>query len=208
MPLNIYKMKSAKFANLLVFGLVLTVAFTGCRKHVGMLTPMNGPKSPLVGEADNAGKINANNTADATSSTVNPDTTSGIPANAAGSHQGWNEDANALKSDAVYFDYDSATLKASEQSKVSAVVDYLKSNASAAVRVEGNCDERGTEEYNRALGDRRANALREALAKSGIEPSRVDTLSNGEDKPADPGHNEAAWHKNRRDDFIVLTPPK
>jgi peptidoglycan-associated lipoprotein len=88
------------------------------------------------------------------------------------------------------------------------VADFLKQNPQAAVRVEGNCDERGTEEYNRSLGERRALAAREELVRQGITPDRVDTLSYGEDKPLDSGHNESAWKQNRRDDFILLTPPK
>ena len=76
------------------------------------------------------------------------------------------------------------------------------------MRVEGNCDERGTAEYNRALGDRRAQVVREELNTLGIDPTRVDTISYGFDKPSVQGHDEAAWSKNRRDEFILLTPPK
>ena len=125
-----------------------------------------------------------------------------------GSHQGWHEDAQALKSETVLFDFDSSVIKSSEKPKVAAVADYLKSNSAAAVRVEGNCDERGTEEYNRSLGERRALAVREELARLGIDATRVDTISYGKDKPAVQGHDESAWRQNRRDDFIVLTPPK
>jgi peptidoglycan-associated lipoprotein len=125
-----------------------------------------------------------------------------------GSHQGWPEDALALKSETVLFDFDSSVVKASEKLKVAAVAEYLKANAANAVRVEGNCDERGTEEYNRSLGERRALAVREELVRLGIDPTRVDTISYGKDKPADPGHDESAWKQNRRDDFIVLSPPK
>ena len=103
---------------------------------------------------------------------------------------------------------DKSAIKPAEQSKLDAVANYLKNNRTKAVRIEGNCDERGTEEYNRSLGERRALAAREYLIQSGIDPQRVDTLTNGEDKPAVVGHNEGAWSKNRRDDFIVLTPPK
>ncbi len=127
--------------------------------------------------------------------------------NPADKHFGWKEDAQALKSDNVFFDFDSSVVKASEKPKVSTVADYLKANSAAAVRVEGNCDERGTEEYNRSLGERRALAVREMLIGLGIDMTRVDTTSYGKDKPADPGHDESAWKQNRRDDFIVLTPP-
>jgi peptidoglycan-associated lipoprotein len=128
--------------------------------------------------------------------------------NPAGNRDGWTEDPIPLKSETVYFDFDSSVLKTSEKPKASAVADYLKANSAKAVKVEGNCDERGTEEYNRSLGERRALAVREELIRLGIDPTRVDTISYGKDRPADPGHDESAWKKNRRDDFIVLSPPK
>ena len=75
-----------------------------------------------------------------------------------------------------------------------------------ALRVEGNCDERGTEKYNLSLGERRALAVREYLANLGVDSRQVVTVTYGDAKPAVEGHNEAAWSKNRRDDFILLTP--
>jgi peptidoglycan-associated lipoprotein len=106
--------------------------------------------------------------------------------------------------DTVYFDFDRSTVKPSELPKLQRVAAYLKSNSGVTLRVEGNCDERGTEEYNRSLGERRALAVRELLIAEGVDPTRVTTLSYGEDKPADTGHDEAAWAKNRRGDFVVL----
>ena len=82
----------------------------------------------------------------------------------------------------------------------------LSANANDKLLIEGNCDERGTEEYNRALGERRALAAREALAKRGVSPERIRTISYGKDKPTDPGHDDAAWSKNRRADFVLLHP--
>jgi peptidoglycan-associated lipoprotein len=82
----------------------------------------------------------------------------------------------------------------------------LNSNPSDKLLIEGNCDERGTEEYNRALGERRALSARQALAGMGVDPSRVRTISYGKDKPVNPGHDEAAWAQNRRDDFVLLLP--
>jgi len=131
----------------------------------------------------------------------------GIPPNT-GDRTDWIANPDALKAQTVYFDLDKSAIKTNEQAKLEEVANYLKSNARAAVRVEGNCDERGTEEYNRSLGERRALAAREYLANLGIDPSRVDTITNGEDKPASPGHSEEAWSKNRRDDFVILTPPR
>ena len=86
------------------------------------------------------------------------------------------------------------------------VAQQLQSNPADKLFIEGNCDERGTEEYNRSLGERRALAAREALAGLGIDPMKIRTISYGKDKPADPGHDEAAWAKNRRDDFVLLIP--
>jgi peptidoglycan-associated lipoprotein len=104
---------------------------------------------------------------------------------------------------AVLFDYDSARIRPSEQSKLEAVAAYMKANPGKLV-VEGHCDERGTAEYNRALGERRAIAARDELVKLGVDTSRISTISYGKDRPADPGHDEAAWAKNRRCEFVVV----
>jgi peptidoglycan-associated lipoprotein len=72
--------------------------------------------------------------------------------------------------------------------------------------VQGNCDERGTEKYNLALGERRALAVREYLANLGMNPDQIKTVTFGKSKPADPGHNEEAWKKNRRGDLVLVTP--
>jgi peptidoglycan-associated lipoprotein len=123
-------------------------------------------------------------------------------------HIGWQEDAKMFEADTVYFDFDSAAIKASEKAKIETVAAYLKGNSSQAMKIEGHCDQRGTEEYNRALGERRALAVREALVRAGVAPDRIETISYGEDRPADPGNTEAAWKKNRRGVFVLLSPPK
>ena len=84
----------------------------------------------------------------------------------------------------------------------------MKANAQDALEIDGHCDERGTEEYNRSLGERRALALREELLRLGIDPMRIDTVSFGKDKPVDPGHDEAAWKLNRRGEFLLEVHPK
>ena len=116
------------------------------------------------------------------------------------------KDPAALAANTIHFAFDSAAIKKSEDANISAVASALAGNANDKLLIEGNCDERGTEEYNRALGERRALAAREALAKAGVSPDRIRTISYGKDKPADPGHDESAWGKNRRDDFILLHP--
>src|SRR5205085_10123014 len=93
-------------------------------------------------------------------------------------------DRAMFKGNAVYFEYDRATLRKGEMAKLAAVAEHLKSNAGDALLIEGHCDERGTEEYNRALGERRALAAREYLVNLGVHADRIRTLSYGEDRPA------------------------
>ena len=186
---------------LLAATLIAAVAGLGCHKRPSAMTPLPGrmgektPPEPAPGELIASG-----------SQPLPGETPAGFPTGPG--HPNWNEDPNAFKSDTVHFDFDSAVVKASEKSRVAAVGSYLKANADAAVKIEGHCDERGTSEYNRALGERRALALREDLIRSGIDPTRVDTISYGNDRPVDAGHDESAWKKNRRGEFILLTPPK
>jgi peptidoglycan-associated lipoprotein len=104
----------------------------------------------------------------------------------------------------VLFDYDSARIRPSEVSKLETVAAYVKSNPGKLV-IEGHCDERGTAEYNRALGENRALAAREELARLGVDSSRMSTVSYGKDRPAEMGHDEAGWAKNRRCEFVVVS---
>ena len=105
----------------------------------------------------------------------------------------------------LYFPYDQNTISSSEEAKVSAVAQYLLGHPEAGVVIEGYCDERGTEEYNRALGERRALAASEMLIDIyGIESSRIKTVSYGEERPAVTGTGDAVWSKNRRDEFVPV----
>ncbi|MBU6410695.1 MAG: peptidoglycan-associated lipoprotein Pal [Verrucomicrobia bacterium] len=133
-------------------------------------------------------------------------TPTGIPESATWNLADMTQDRQALAAYTIHFAFDSAAIRSSEQANLQAVASALTSDPSAKLLIEGNCDERGTEEYNRALGERRALAAREALAQMGVDPNRIRTISYGKDKPADPGHDESAWAKNRRDDFVLLHP--
>ena len=197
-------MKLNKFTSLLVVGLVMCVAAVGCKKKPTGVTDLPGYRPGAVAGPGAASPIGGNPTP---VSSTPVDNQFGTPSNLPGVHDGWPEDRGILAAQTVYFDFDSSVLKGSEKPKVAAVADYLKANKGKAVKVEGNCDERGTEEYNRSLGERRALAVREELIRLGIGATEVDTISYGKDKPAIDGHDEAAWKKNRRDDFVVLSPP-
>lgn len=107
----------------------------------------------------------------------------------------------AFEAEFIYFDYDKSELKPEAQAVLKKKAEWLKANAAFKVKVEGHCDERGTQEYNLALGDRRAKAAEKFLNALGIAANRMTTVSYGEEKPADPGHDEKAWGKNRRDEF-------
>jgi peptidoglycan-associated lipoprotein len=103
----------------------------------------------------------------------------------------------------VYFAYDQSTIGTSEMSKIQKAADYLNSNSASNMIIEGNCDDRGSLEYNRALGERRAIAVKEALMGLGIADARLRTISYGEERPAVEGSGEAVWAKNRRAELIA-----
>lgn len=103
----------------------------------------------------------------------------------------------------IHFDYDSATIKAEDRPTLEAIAAWAKQNSAKKLMIAGHCDERGTLEYNRALGQRRASAAREYLVKLGASAKNVGTVSYGEERPVDPAHHDEAWAKNRRDEFGV-----
>ncbi len=103
----------------------------------------------------------------------------------------------------IYFDFDKSTLTPTAQDNLLRKAEWLRENPDATVTIEGHCDERGTNEYNLALGDRRAESAKSFLTDLGIDPSRLTTISYGEERPVDPRNAEEAWAKNRRDHFVV-----
>ena len=199
-------MKVSKLTYLLVIALALTLASTGCRKRPTNITNIPGgasvPKGPGPAGIDTTG----------ITATTGPGPVSRPGGGGGEQSPNWsnpdnfNEDRASLAAHTVYFDFDSSVIKNNEKPNVEAAAAYLKANPNVGLRIEGNCDERGTEEYNRALGERRALAARELIVASGVEADRVVTVSYGKDKPAVSSHDEAAWAKNRRDVFVVLIP--
>ncbi len=111
--------------------------------------------------------------------------------------------ADRFVNEDVTFAYDSSALDARAQEILKFKAEFLRSNANAAVTIEGHCDERGTSEYNMALGQKRADSVKKFLINSGISGSRMNTVSFGKERALDPGHNEAAWSKNRRAHFVL-----
>ncbi len=113
------------------------------------------------------------------------------------------DDPNSILSQRiVYFDYDQNEVNPEFREIIKAHAEYLASNPSTRITVEGNADERGTREYNIGLGDRRASAVRQLMVLQGATSSQVETISYGEERPADLGHNEDSWNKNRRVEIV------
>lgn len=103
----------------------------------------------------------------------------------------------------VYFDFDKSNIRDDQQERIMGNADFMKSNPGVRISIEGNCDERGTNEYNMALGERRAQAAKKYLTNLGVSSSRMTTVSYGEEKPLLYGHDEYSWAQNRRDDFVI-----
>jgi peptidoglycan-associated lipoprotein len=189
----------------LAFALAVTLVTTGCRHKATPITPMPGmtqlplPREPVPPILPPGAPINPNygnpNANDNGTPLPNPDLMYGMK-----------PDRAALAAYTIHFAYDSSVICGSEQASLQSVAQALAADPNTKLLVEGNCDERGTDEYNRSLGERRALAAREALAKLNVDPMRVFTRSYGKDKPVDTGHDDAAWQKNRRDDFVLLRP--
>jgi len=190
--------KIMKMMNLvypMTLALAVTLAATGCRNHRPYgVTPIPNGRGGQVGDVGAGNTLSSSQMA------------GGGPQTDINSFDNMTQDRAALANYTIHFAFDSSTIRHSEDANLQSVASALNSDRSTKLIIEGNCDERGTEEYNRSLGDRRALAAREALAKLGVDPARVRTMSYGKDKPVDPGHNESAWSQNRRDDFVLLHP--
>lgn len=163
------------FRMTLICMLVMVVAFSGCKK-----------KKPTVVEPS----LNGSTTAEQT-------TTTGLPEVDQDSLL-WNEATGLQK---VYFDFDSNALRPDAIDILNKNGDKIKQVPNVKIQIEGHCDERGTQEYNLALGERRALAVRDYLVKVGVSGDRLLTISFGEEKPAVEGHDESAWGQNRRASF-------
>ena len=110
-----------------------------------------------------------------------------------------------FEAEAIYFDFDRSFIIPEYRPILKEKADYLKDNPNVRIRIEGNCDERGTNEYNLALGERRANSANKFLVSLGVSPDQIEIVSYGEERPLALGHSKGAWAQNRRDDFEIIT---
>jgi peptidoglycan-associated lipoprotein len=119
--------------------------------------------------------------------------------------QPWNDPKSPLFEKSVYFDFDEYTVQTKYQKMLSAHASYLKANPTQKMIIQGNTDERGTAEYNLALGQRRSDAVRKSLNLMGVSDNQMEAVSFGKEKPKAEGDNEAAWTENRRADIVYIT---
>jgi peptidoglycan-associated lipoprotein len=105
----------------------------------------------------------------------------------------------------IYFDFDKFNLRPDAKEDLDHNYEILKEYPNVMVQIQGHCDERGTVEYNLALGEKRASAAKDYLVGMGVNPDRLSTISYGEERPFNPAHNEAAWAQNRRDEFKIVS---
>jgi peptidoglycan-associated lipoprotein len=175
--------------------MLMAVLITACGKKPKPATPMPAPTIPPQGETrtpDTPQRVEE----------PQPVTTEPIAEDTIGARS-----LDELNRDSplkpAFFGLDSAELDGEGQAVVQSNAQLLKKYASWAITIEGHCDERGTPEYNLALGERRAVAVKTYLVSLGIPPDRVRTVSYGKEFPFDPGHSESAWSKNRRAHFVI-----
>ena len=185
----------------------------GCKKMQTGVTPIptptrtppepDGPSSPTDTDVNGGLRVPGVSDPNETDILANP---GGTPLGDREEEDNYWLDRDMFASEIVYFDFDSSTISPAEAPKLDTVASYLKSEPTTRLRVEGHCDERGTDEYNRALGSRRALSIREHLIALGVAADRTSTISYGEDKPAMFGSDETSWTKNRRGEFVLLIP--
>ena len=171
-------METMRVKSLLIVGLALAVAFTGgCKRHRPQIEPQLGQQ----GGAPETGTQQGEGLPDVDQERLLWDEATGLQR--------------------VYFDYDSFVLRSDAVSTLNDNASKIKQVPNVLIQIEGHCDERGTQEYNLALGEKRALAVRDYLIKVGVPSSRLVTISYGEERPAVDGHDESAWKFNRRCQF-------
>jgi len=186
--------------------IVVAALLVGCTGYVKTRPPVCGPVPPVysgVGGLDSAaGGPGGDMYADAGPGA------GGFPGGLGSGEMGGPktrfDGEPSLMLDTVYFDYDRSAIRGDQLTVLERNLAWIQQNRTTRVRIEGHCDERGTEEYNFALGDRRADSIREWLIQGGVDPGRIQTVTKGELEPAAPGAGESTWSLNRRAEFLII----
>ena len=189
----------------LVLAALMAATSTGCKTKPKNITPIPGGNSSVAGSGSLLGR-DSSGTVNGGGDVVTVDQSGNIGLSGLDEFENMLMDRDALAAQTVYFEVDRSEIHPDDLGKVEAVAGILAQDAQNKVLIEGHCDERGTEEYNRALGERRALSVRDALSGLGVSADRVRTMSFGEDRPADPGLNDGAYSRNRRGEDVLLKP--
>jgi peptidoglycan-associated lipoprotein len=176
-----------------------SLPYFSCLILVGLLSLWGCPKKAEVTSSPETQMENAGSPA------ASGAETKAAESNADKKSEGMNEKAGmtaeGLKP--IYFDFDKSFIREDARDTMKANADWLKANLKAKIKIEGNCDERGTKEYNQALGQRRAQSAKKYLTDLGVSGHRISLMSYGKEKPVCNEHDETCWQKNRRDDLVV-----
>ncbi len=195
---------SKKSLVLLVLVLCLGLVITGCpKKTVLKEEPTVKKAEEPVAEREKAAKAEAERAAKEKELAKEKEFEKSLVAKKEPGITGEVFESKMLKD--IHFDFDKYDIRPGDAEILKENAALLMKNPSVKIQIEGHCDERGTAEYNLALGERRANSAKRYLSSLGLTVNRISTISYGKEKPLDPGHNEEAWAKNRRDHFIVLS---
>jgi peptidoglycan-associated lipoprotein len=210
-------MKRSFVLNALLLALAASMVSTGCKHKPPATEQIPNGRPTQVAPPDNNGQMIDNS---GTGFQRNPGSTGrdlppgngsdggahALPQNPDFEHRP--QDTNTFNLNTVYFDFDQFNIKSAEKSKIDQVADFFKNpqNAQDDLIVQGHCDERGTEQYNLSLGERRALSIRESLIGLGVSADKIHVISYGLSRPAALGHDEAAWSKNRRGVFVLVLP--
>jgi len=182
-------MNAMKTIVMTLFVFALLIALAGCSKKVTQTSPATGDAYPASRESIGA-KSEAEEAATSATSTMESDVTSTL--------------ASALVFEDIHFEFDRYDLSSAAMGILADHARILKENPRIRLKIEGHCDERGTIEYNLALGDKRANIVKNYMVNYGIDQSRLSTISYGKERPLDQRSNEEAWAKNRRAAFLIV----
>ena len=193
-----------------VFGVIVVgllslflITFTGCaKKSVTTAQSQQGIATEEIGGSEGAGVEEG---AAGEEGLEESELLAGGKAHRGGEEEEISEGRTSAPLLPIYFDFDKYNIRGDMISRMEHNARYLLQHPEVKIQIQGNCDERGTNEYNIALGEKRAKSAKDFLVNMGIDPSRIDTVSFGEERPLDPGHNEEAWAKNRRDDFVIIS---
>jgi peptidoglycan-associated lipoprotein len=181
----------------LIIGLFAAAVLAGCSSNPTQDAAPVEDRTPGAAAQGSGAATTGASTAGASTAGV-----SGAATGAAGSVSPLKDPRNILSKRSIYFDYDSYVVKDEHRALVEAHAKYLQANRTARVTVQGNTDERGTREYNIALGQRRADAIKKMMLLLGATEPQIETVSFGKEKPRNPGSGDTAWAENRRGDIV------